>query len=84
MTARLKAIEEMAELTQVLAKMEFVGGTDYWHGRDLKPALIEELGDVLAILGRLFKELDEDTKIAVMARQVRKAELYAEWWDNYC
>lgn len=78
----LKAIEEMAELTQILAKMEYVGGTDYWHSRDLKPALIEELGDTRAILGRLFSMLDEDTRNAVVRRQVMKSNKYKEWWDD--
>lgn len=77
----IKAIEEMSELTQVLAKMEYVGGTDYWHGRDLRPELIEELGDVRAILNRLFSRLDDDTKASVMERQFMKSRLYGEWWD---
>ena len=78
----LKAIEEMAELTQILAKMEFIGGTDYWYGVDLKPALIEEFGDVRAILGRLFSELDEDTRNAITRRQIMKSNKYKEWWDD--
>jgi hypothetical protein len=76
----LKAIEEMSELTQVLAKIEYVGGTDYWHGRDLRPELIEELGDVRAILGRLFSELDDETRGQVIARQFVKSKKYEEWW----
>ena len=76
----LKAIEEMSELTQILAKMEYVGGTDYWHGRDLKPELIEELGDTFAILTRLFDELDAETQGAVIDRQNMKSDLYMEWW----
>lgn len=76
----IKAIEEMSELTQVLAKMEYVGGTDYWHGRDLTPELIEELGDVRAILGRLFDSLNDDIKKEVVYRQAMKSQLYEKWW----
>lgn len=89
MTEELKAMEEMAELTQVLAKkLAWDSGdrrgyspTGLLTQEDkLRAMLIEELGDVRAILGRFFNSLDYETRMAVIVRQNDKEARYKEWW----
>lgn len=72
----------MSELTQVISKMMYVGGFDYWHGRDLKPEFIEEFGDVWAILQRVYEAQTDEVKEAIVARRDMKAAKYKGWWDD--
>jgi NTP pyrophosphatase (non-canonical NTP hydrolase) len=75
-----KLLEEMGELQQVLGKLIAVAGsTEHWDG-DLKPKLIEELGDVSGALAFFMeKNLTDEESGAMLDRGKKKLELFREW-----
>lgn len=76
-----KLLEEMAELSQVLAKFITTDGTaDYWSGLNLEEAMIEEMGDVLCAL-HYFADynLSGAQLEAVIARRDAKIAKYEHW-----
>lgn len=76
-----KLLEEMGELTQVIAKLMATGGdTDHWDGKgDLRDRLEEEMGDVLATL---FFTMDINPEIrshVVKQRADTKEQRFRRW-----
>jgi hypothetical protein len=78
-----KLLEEMGELQQVLGKLIAVAGsTEHWDG-DLRPRLIEEIGDVAgAIAFFVEKNLTETEECAVGDRAEQKMALFQKWHEG--
>lgn len=78
-----KLLEEMGELQQVLGKLIAVAGsTQHWDG-DLRPKLIEELGDVSGALAFFMeKNLIYEEEGAMLDRAREKLELFREWHEH--
>jgi NTP pyrophosphatase (non-canonical NTP hydrolase) len=85
-----KLLEEMGELQQVLGKLQqtlgkliqVAGSTLHWDG-DLRPKMIEELGDVAgAIAFFVEKNLTVTEECAVGDRAEQKMALFREWHDT--
>ena len=75
-----KVIEEMGELQQVLGKLIAVAGeTKHWDG-DLRPRLIEEIGDLRAALVFFQAEnFTPDESQQVVERTEKKIALFRKW-----
>jgi hypothetical protein len=75
-----KLIEEMGELNQVLGKLiATAGDTEHWSG-DLRPKLVEEIGDVLAaVTFFLGMNLNAYERIEIEARFAVKIALFEKW-----
>lgn len=74
-----KLLEEMGELQQVLGKLIAVAGsTEHWDG-DLRPRLIEELGDVSAAIGFFMEQNFVGDEAAIADRIVAKLLLFRKW-----
>lgn len=74
-----RVVEESGELVQVLGKLIGAGGgTEHWDGTDLRPRLVEEIGDVRAALD-FFVEANELPADAVERRRARKRADYDRW-----
>lgn len=78
-----KLLEEMGELQQVLGKLIAVAGsTEHWDG-DLRPRLIEELGDVSAAIGFFMEQNFVGDEVAIANRIVAKLLLFRKWHAEY-
>lgn len=74
-----KLNEEAGELIQILGKLLATGGTDHWEG-DLRPRLVEELGDLRAAIDFFATScLRPDELDAVVARTEAKIDLFERW-----
>ena len=75
-----KVIEEMGELMQVLGKLIAVAGnTKHWDG-DLRPKLIEEMGDLTAALMFFTTEnLTDSEQRQIVERTKKKRDLFRQW-----
>lgn len=76
-----KVMEECGELTQVCAKIIGADGqTIYpWTGRDYGKDLVEELGDVMAIVNWFVARCPNVDTEAVLRRCQEKMEKYDKW-----
>lgn len=78
-----KLLEEMGELQQVLGKLIAVAGdTAHWDG-DLRPRLIEELGDVSAAIGFFMEQNFVGDEAAIASRIVAKLLLFRKWHTEH-
>lgn len=78
-----KLIEEMGELHQVLGKLiASAGNTEHWSG-DLRPKLVEEIGDVFAAL-EFFKteNMTNEEQQGVYDRATKKLALFRRWHEE--
>lgn len=77
-----KQVEEMGELGQVLGKLMMVHGSDtHWSG-PLRPMLVDELADVLAISTFVKKHCLTDTERRRLIRRAVEKELKFEAWHR--
>lgn len=80
-----KLMEEMGELMDVLGKIIALSGESVqtWPGgRDLKPELVEELGDVRAAL-IFFCEANDVPKALVHDRADMKLDKFRHWHQEH-
>lgn len=74
-----KAIEEMGELIQILAKKQAYFGTDnHPDGLSLRSRMEEEIGDVRAALLFIEEKFDLDTSF-IDNREIKKLRTYRIW-----
>ena len=72
--------EECAEVIQAVSKINRFGMDGEWEGVTNKQALIQEIGDVLAMVNVLFEDTDinidiEDIEIAIQ-KKLKKLEIF--------
>lgn len=72
--------EEAAEVIQAISKINRFGMESEWEGVTNKQALIQEIGDVLAMINVLVEDTDinidiEDIEIAIQ-KKLKKLEIF--------
>lgn len=72
--------EECAEVIQAVSKINRFGMESEWQGVTNKQALIQEIGDVLAVINVLLEDTDinigaEDIEIA-LEKKLKKLEVF--------
>lgn len=72
--------EECAEVIQAVSKINRFGMNGEWEGVTNKQALIQEIGDVLAMVNVLLEDTDinidiEDIEIAIQ-KKLKKLEIF--------
>ena len=72
--------EECAEVIQAVSKINRFGMNGEWEGVTNKQALIQEIGDVLAMINVLVEDTDinidiEDIEIAIQ-KKLKKLEIF--------
>lgn len=72
--------EECAEVIQAVSKINRFGMNGEWEGVTNKQALIQEIGDVLAMVNVLLEDTDinidiEDVEIAIQ-KKLKKLEIF--------
>lgn len=72
--------EECAEVIQAISKINRFGMNGEWEGVTNKQALIQEIGDVLAMINVLVEDTDinidiEDIEIAIQ-KKLKKLEIF--------
>jgi NTP pyrophosphatase (non-canonical NTP hydrolase) len=80
MPGTAKLLEEQGELVQVLAKYMMTGGdSNHWSG-DLRPRLLDEMGDVYAALAFFSQHNLTPEEIAKVEDRLRaKLALFEQW-----
>lgn len=74
-----KLVEEMGEVQQQLGKLLGAGGDRHWDG-DLRPRLIEELGDLLAAARFFaFHNFTKGEYAAILTREMDKFAAFEGW-----
>lgn len=77
-----KLIEEMGEVQQLLGKLMGGGGTEHWQG-DLRPKLIEELGDIVAATGFFTAHnFTSRERTAIADRAAKKLGVFDGWHSD--
>jgi len=78
----VKTGEECGELITAICKKLMVPNSDiYWGGGSLKESITEEVGDVLAIVNFMSREMDLDQE-AIAKRVASKTKKYEKWWKK--
>lgn len=78
-----KLVEECGEVIQVAGKLMMTHGNPaHWSG-DLRPMLVDELGDLLAAIGFVAKwSLSEEEETALNRRCEEKWIKFEAWHDD--